>query len=116
MNKVQLPECGLFRNGAVLLAIFFAIISNLPAQGHLPMSALIGPSPSPSPGAAVRVAGDAQGNVVPATGAAATAERVIVTGSNIPTAEEVGVYSVDIYNRETISKSGERTTEQFLQS
>jgi hypothetical protein len=44
--------------------------------------------------------------VVPATGAAATAERVIVTGSNIPTAEEVGVNPVDIYNRETMSKSG----------
>jgi len=118
MNKVQLPECGLFRNGAVLLAIFFAIVSNLPAQGNPPMSALIGPSPSPSPppGAPAPVARDAQGNVVPASSAAATAERVIVTGSNIPTAEEVGVNPVDIYNRETISKSGQRTTEQFLQS
>src|SRR5882757_4405257 len=107
MNKVQLPECGLFRNGAVLLAIFFAIVSNLPAQG---------PSPSPSPGAPAPVARDAQGNLVPASSAAATAERVIVTGSNIPTAEEVGVNPVDIYNRETMSKSGQRTTEQFLQS
>src|SRR6185312_14549842 len=118
MNKAQLPECGLSRKSAVLLAISFAIVSNLPAQGNPPMSALIGPSPSPSPspGAAVPVARDANGNVVPATGAAATAERVIVTGSNIPTAEEVGVNPVDIYNRETISKSGQRTTEQFLQS
>src|SRR4029077_13208285 len=114
MNKAQLPECGLSRKSAVLLAIFFAIVSNLPAQGNPPMSALIGPSPAP--GAPAPVARDAQGNVVPATGAAATAERVIVTGSNIPTAEEVGVNPVDIYNRETISKSGERTTEQFLQS
>jgi iron complex outermembrane receptor protein len=48
--------------------------------------------------------------------AVAEAERVIVTGSNIPTAEEVGPNPVDIYNRETIDKSGERTTEQFLQS
>src|SRR6266853_6595647 len=116
MNKAQLPECGLSRKTAVLLAIFFAIVSNLPAQGNPPMSALIGPSPSPSPGAPAPVARDANGNVVPTTGAAATAERVIVTGSNIPTAEEVGVNPVDIYNRETISKSGERTTEQFLQS
>src|SRR4051812_40482277 len=119
MKKPQLPECGLSRKSAVLLAIFFAIVSNLPAQGNPPMSALIGPSPSPSPspspGAQAPVARDAQGNVVPATGAAATAERVIVTGSNIPTAEEVGVNPVDIYNRETISKSGQRTTEQFLQ-
>src|SRR6266853_343869 len=107
MNKAQLPECGLSRKSAVLLAIFFAIVSNLPAQG---------PSPSPSPGAPAPVARDAQGNLVPASSAAATAERVIVTGSNIPTAEEVGVNPVDIYNRETMSKSGQRTTEQFLQS
>jgi iron complex outermembrane recepter protein len=44
------------------------------------------------------------------------AERIIVTGSNIPTAEEVGPNPVDIYNRETIEKSGEFTTERFLQS
>jgi iron complex outermembrane recepter protein len=101
MNKVQLSECGLFRKSAVLLAIFFAIIVNVPAQ-----------DPPPAPAAAG--ARDAQGNLLP--GASATAERVIVTGSNIPTAEEVGPNPVDIYNQETISKSGERTTEQFLQS
>jgi iron complex outermembrane recepter protein len=101
MNKVQLPECGLFRKCVVLLAIFFAIILNVPAQ-----------VPSPVPAAAG--ARDAQGNLLP--GASATAERVIVTGSNIPTAEEVGPNPVDIYNQETMSKSGERTTEQFLQS
>src|SRR5436190_17676471 len=111
MNKAQLPECGLSRKSAVLMAIFFAIVSNLPAQGPSPS-----PSPSPPSGAQAPVVRDAQGNVVPATGAAATAERVIVTGSNIPTAEEVGVNPVDIYNRETMSKSGQRTTEQFLQS
>src|SRR4051812_18623344 len=43
-------------------------------------------------------------------------ERIIVTGSNIPTAEEVGPNPVDTYNRENINKSGEFTTEQFLQS
>src|SRR5947207_2886134 len=100
MNKVQLPECGLFRKSAVLLAIFFAIILNVPAQ-----------VPSPAPVAAG--ARDAQGNILPA---AATAERVIVTGSNIPTAEEVGPNPVDVYNTETLSKSGQRTREQFLQS
>src|SRR5438132_7299331 len=100
MNKVQHSECGLFRKSAVLLASFFAIVLNVPAQ-----------VPSPVPAAAG--ARDAQGNILPA---AATAERVIVTGSNIPTAEEVGPNPVDIYNRDTMSKSGERTTEQFLQS
>jgi iron complex outermembrane recepter protein len=110
MKNIQLPECGLFRKSAVLLAIFFAIIPDVPAQ----VAAI--PSPAPSPGAPAPVARDAQGNLVPASSASATAERVIVTGSNIPTAEEVGPNPVDIYNRETMSKSGQRTTEQFLQS
>src|SRR4029077_16192275 len=50
-----------------------------------------------------------------ATPAPATAEaaRVIVTGSNIPTAEEVGVNPVDTYARDSIKKSGERTTKTF---
>ena len=48
--------------------------------------------------------------------ATAEAERVIVTGSNIPTAEEVGPNPVDTYNRDNINKSGEHTTEQFLLS
>src|SRR5437773_2382762 len=43
-------------------------------------------------------------------------ERVIVTGSNIPTAETVGPNPVDTYNRENINKSGDITTEQFLLS
>src|SRR6202035_4122529 len=54
------------------------------------------------------------GNVLPAGGNAPTTERVIVTGSNIPTAEEVGPTPVVILNRDTIDKSGESTTEQFL--
>jgi iron complex outermembrane receptor protein len=39
-----------------------------------------------------------------------------VTGSNIPTAEEVGPNPVDAYNRDTMNKAGQRTTEEFLQS
>src|SRR5881397_1693031 len=51
-------------------------------------------------------------NVAPAAGAPAateaTAERVIVTGSNIPTAEEVGPNPVDTYRRADIEKLGIR--------
>src|SRR5947207_13493577 len=43
-------------------------------------------------------------------------QRVIVTGSNILTAEEVGRNPVDIYHSENIAKSGEFTTEQFIHS
>src|SRR6266404_6378900 len=59
-------------------------------------------------------------NPAPATGAApapgtqAEVERVIVTGSNIPTAEEVGANPVLNLNRDLINKSGERNAEQLL--
>ena len=44
----------------------------------------------------------------------AEAERVIVTGSHIPTAEEVGPNPVLEINREQIEKAGERTTAELL--
>ncbi|HAF25138.1 MAG TPA: hypothetical protein DCK93_19900 [Blastocatellia bacterium] len=47
----------------------------------------------------------------------AEVERVIVTGSNIPTAEEVGPNPVFSINRDLISKSGQGTTaEQLLKT
>jgi hypothetical protein len=42
----------------------------------------------------------------PAAGASAEAERVIVTGSNIPTAEEVGPNPVTNLNKDYIQKTG----------
>jgi len=51
-------------------------------------------------------------NLAPTGGGAgteATAERVIVTGSNIPTAEEVGPNPVDTYRRDDITRLGVRT-------
>jgi iron complex outermembrane receptor protein len=43
-------------------------------------------------------------------------ERVIVTGSNIPTAEEVGPNPVLTINRDLIEKSGERTAEELIRN
>src|ERR1700745_1501930 len=59
-------------------------------------------------------------NVVPAPAGApaateATAERVIVTGSNIPTAEEVGPNPVDTYRRDDITRLGVRTPTDLIQ-
>src|SRR4029077_8687592 len=48
------------------------------------------------------------------TGAQAEAERVIVTGSNIPTSEEVGPNPVFNLNRDLINKSGQGTTVEEL--
>jgi iron complex outermembrane receptor protein len=49
-----------------------------------------------------------------APAAAAEVERVIVTGSNIPTAEEVGANPVFSINRDLINKSGQRGTVETL--
>src|SRR5205807_6141397 len=50
----------------------------------------------------------------PAPAAAeATAERVIVTGSNIPTAEETGPNPVDTYRVEDIQKLGVRSSQDL---
>src|SRR6266705_2388529 len=54
------------------------------------------------------------GAAAPAPGNQAEVERVIVTGSNIPTAEEVGPNPVLNLNRDLINKSGERNTEELL--
>src|SRR6266446_1588792 len=58
-------------------------------------------------------------NVTPApqiaVPAGVTIEEVIVTGSNIPTAEEVGPDPVDTYRREDIARLGVRTATDFIQ-
>src|ERR1700731_258873 len=63
-------------------------------------------------------AGSTQPGGQPAAGApptgAAEAERVIVTGSNTPTAEEVGPNPVLALNRDLIEKSGERQAAELL--
>src|SRR6202023_1978471 len=57
-------------------------------------------------------------NVAPAGAAPAateaTAERVVVTGSNIPTAEEVGPNPVDTYRRDDITRLGVRTPTDLI--
>ena len=44
-----------------------------------------------------------------------TIEEVIVTGSNIPTSEEVGPNPVDTYRTEDIRRLGARTMTDFIQ-
>jgi iron complex outermembrane recepter protein len=51
----------------------------------------------------------------PAGQPVATAVEVIVTGSNIPTAEEVGPNPVDTYRREDIDRLGVRSATDFVQ-
>src|SRR6266403_6047949 len=96
MIRIGLCKFGFLRMTlGACVGIPLIIASNTFAQNLQPASTDIGAAPPP---------------------AAGEVERIIVTGSNIPTAEEVGPNPVDIYNRENITKSGEFTTERFLQS
>jgi iron complex outermembrane receptor protein len=56
------------------------------------------------------------GTTVPqnATGGTAETERIIVTGSNIPTAQEVGPNPVLNINRDLINKSPQRSAEELI--
>ena len=89
------------------------------------------PAPAPAPAApvnqgpiqpgnagAIGAAGGAlsQPAAIEPGGGAAEVERIIVTGSNIPTAEEVGPNPVLSINRDLINKSGAQTAEQLLKA
>src|SRR5438046_9291665 len=89
--------------GALVASVGFPLIfaSNALAQNP--------PPPPPPPAGAAPAPAAAPG--------AAEVERVIVTGSNIPTAEEVGPNPVFSLNRDLINKSGQSgTTETLLKS
>lgn len=91
---------------AVGVGIPFLIASSASAQG---------PSPSPASGGTV---GSPVQNQVGATAAANSTgetERVVVTGSNIPTAESVGPAPVDTYTTADIEKTGAVTQTDLIQ-
>src|SRR3954464_14742986 len=93
MTKYVLKTLGLVRIACVA-AVGLPFIINTSASGQ-----------TAQPGAPAAGA--------PTTGTA-EAERVIVTGSNIPTAEEVGPNPVLALNRDLIEKSGERQAAELL--
>src|SRR4029453_6201172 len=102
MEKLMIKNA-LIKFGSLRVALVASVgFPLLFASNALPQN----PPPPPPPGAAP----------APAPGAAEV-ERVIVTGSNIPTAEEVGPNPVFSLNRDLINKSGQgTTTEQLLKS
>src|SRR5881275_1816153 len=52
----------------------------------------------------------------PADQSMVTTVEVIVTGSNIPTAEEVGPQPVDTYRKDDIDRLGVRSASDFVQT
>ena len=102
--KTKRTKLGFFEAAITpTVVIAFLIVSNVMAQETVTTPG------QPQPGVAATNA-----NAAAAGNTEATTERVIVTGSNIPTAEEVGPNPVLTVNRELIDKSGERTTEEIL--
>jgi iron complex outermembrane receptor protein len=102
--KTKRTKLGFFEAAITpTVVIAFLIVSNVMAQETVTTPG------QPQPGVVATNA-----NAAAAGNTEATAERVIVTGSNIPTAEEVGPNPVLTVNRELIDKSGERTTEEIL--
>src|SRR6266404_5141323 len=85
---------------ALVAAVAFPLIIAMSARAQEP-------APPPPTGTNVTPAG------APAA-TEATAERVIVTGSNIPTAEEVGPNPVDTYRRDDITRLGVRTPTDLI--
>src|SRR4029453_12234271 len=99
MEKLMIKNA-LIKFGSLRVALVASVgFPLLFASNALPQN----PPPPPPPGAAP----------APAPGAAEV-ERVIVTGSNIPTAEEVGPNPVFSLNRDLINKSGQATTTESL--
>src|SRR5262245_55646919 len=72
--------------------------------------------PSPAAQAVAAPGATPTAAAAPAGGGTAETERIIVTGSNIPTAQEVGPNPVLNINREMIDKSGDRTAEQLIKN
>jgi iron complex outermembrane receptor protein len=101
MFRTALTKLEFFRAAFVFSAALFIVAPAALAQESAP-NAL-----RPAPGAA---AGTAPGNTE------ATAERVFVTGSAIPTANEVGANPVINVTRDLINKTGDRTTEELLRN
>ena len=102
----MMPLVGIGRILALLALILtaFGASAQTPADSAtaVPTEQDTSAKPAPTPESAQPEAG------------AATAERVIVTGSHIPTAEEVGPNPVLDINREQIEKASERTTAELL--
>src|ERR1700755_1213242 len=92
MTKSMLNELGFLR-AVLVAAVGFPLVLTSGASAQLPARAVPANPAAPAPQAEV--------------------ERVIVTGSNIPTAEETGPNPVDTYRPADIEKLGIRNSQDL---
>ena len=102
------PIAGCVRLGAVGICFFLSpiVFGQVASPDSASGSSIYPGIPNP----------DAAATPSPSSGTAAETERIIVVGSYIPTAEEVGPNPVLTIPRELIDKSGERNTEELLRN
>jgi iron complex outermembrane recepter protein len=114
MIRTVITKFGFLRTAlAVGVAIPILAGSGAFAQQPAASPADTGPIQEGNAGAIGAAATDSSGVV---GGGTAETERIIVTGSNIPTAQEVGPNPVLNINRDLINKSGERTAEELIKN
>ena len=116
MIRTTKRQFGFLRTAfAVGVAIPILAGSSAFAQQASPSPADQGPIQEGNAGA-IGAAGAGSNENAVGQGQAAETERIIVTGSNIPTAQEVGPNPVLNINRDLINKSGSRTAEDLIKS
>ncbi len=116
MIRTIITKFGFLRT-ALAVGAAIPILAGSGAFAQEPSPAALSPAePLNAPGATG--AGPLAGSQPPtsAGGATAETERIIVTGSNIPTAQEVGPNPVLNINRDLINKSGERSAEELIKN
>ena len=118
MIRTEKTKFGFLRT-ALAVGVAIPILAGAGAFAQAPAASPADQSPLAGTGAGTVGAGETGSQ--PAAigggefgGATAETERIIVTGSNIPTAQEVGPNPVLNINRDLINKSGERTAEALI--
>ena len=116
MIRTEKTKFGFLRT-ALAVGVAIPILAGAGAFAQAPAAT---PPDQPITGTGAGAVGAGQTGSQPAAigggefGATAETERIIVTGSNIPTAQEVGPNPVLNINRDLINKSGERTAEALI--
>ncbi len=107
MIRTIITKFGFLRTALAVGAVI-PILAGSAAFAQEPSPAALSPAePLNAPGAT---------GAGPNAGGVAETERIIVTGSNIPTAQEVGPNPVLNINRDLINKSGERSAEELIKN
>jgi iron complex outermembrane recepter protein len=105
-----------FVRTALAVGVAIPILAGSGAFAQQPAPVDQGPIQPGNAGAIGAAGGGSQPSAIQPGGGAAEVERIIVTGSNIPTAEEVGPNPVLSINRDLIDKSGMMTAENLLKA